>query len=155
MEDIRLKLTVRDFFGYVLAYLFWILAAAVGMLAVFEARSALNAIWPALGSGVRWQWTLRPIDRFGLVFLGLVWLVYAIFCEHYYRSAITEVRFREFRGKKAPALESGRASWVARQLARMGLDVLAYRFAITIAPPVALALVSFLVIQLAFWLLLR
>ena len=153
MEDIQLKLTVRDLFGYILAYLLWLLAVSAGMLAMFEARNALNAIWPVLGSGIRWQWTLRPIDRFGLVFLGLVWLVYSIFCEHYYRSAITAVRIREFKGKRAPALEDGRARWAARQLARMGLDVLAFRVAVTIAPPIALWLISFLIKQLAFWLL--
>ena len=155
MLDIELKLTVRDFFGYVLAYVLWLLAAAVALVAVFEARTALNVMWPALGSGVRWGWTLRAVDRFGLVFLGLVWLVYAIFCEQHYRSAITAVRIRAFKGKKAPALEDGQARWAARQLARMGLDVLASRVAVTIAPPLALWLVSFLVKQLAFWLLLR
>jgi len=155
MLDIELKLTVRDFLGYVLAYLLWLLAVSVGMLAVFEARNALNVLWPVLGSGVRWGWTLRAVDRFGLVFLGLVWLVYAIFCKHHYRSAITAVRIREFRGKRAPALEDGRTRWAARLLARAGLDVLVHRVAVTVAPPIALWLVSFLVIQLAFWLLLR
>jgi beta-lactamase regulating signal transducer with metallopeptidase domain len=153
VEDIQLKLTVRDFFGYVLAYFLWLLAVLAAMWTVFEARNALNVMWPALGSGIRWQWTLRAVDRFGLVFLGLVWLVYAIFCEHYYRSAITAVRIREYRGRKAPALQSGQARWAARQLARMGLDVLAFRVAVTIVPPIALWLVSFLIKQLAFWLL--
>jgi hypothetical protein len=155
MLDIELKLTVRDVFGYVLAYLLWLLAVSVGMLAVFEARNALNAIWPVLGSGPRWGWTLRPIDRFGLIFLGLVWLVYAIFCEHHYSSAITAVRVRRFRGKEAPALEDERAPWAARQLARMGLDVLIPRVAVTITLPIVLWLVSFLIKQLAFRLLLR
>lgn len=155
MEDIRLKLTVRNVLGYVLGYLLWLVAVSMGMLAMFEARNALNAIWPTLGTGIRWTWTLRAVDRFGLVFLGLVWLVYAIFCEQHYRSAITAVRIREFRGRKAPALESGQARWAARQLVRLGLDVLVPRFLVTIAPPVALWLVSFLVKQLAFWLMFR
>jgi hypothetical protein len=155
MENIRLKMTVRDLFGYALAYLFWIVAAAIGMLAAFELRTGLNVIWPALGSGVRWTWMLRAVDRFGLVFLGLVWLVYAIFCEHYYRSAITEVRMRDFKGKLAPALESGEARWPARLLARLRLDILAYRVAVTLAPPIALALVGFGITQLGFWLIFR
>jgi hypothetical protein len=155
VENIQLKLTFRDVLGYILAYLFWMVAAAASMLAAFELRTGLNVIWPALGSGVRWAWTLRAVDRFGLVFLGLIWLAYSIFCEHYYRSAITEVRFRDFRGKKAPALQSDRASWAARFLARMGLDILAYRIAITVAPAVGVWLIGFLVMQLGFWLLLR
>jgi hypothetical protein len=155
MESIRLKMTVRDLLGYALAYLFWLVAAAMAMLAVFELRNALNVIWPSLGSGIQWEWTLRPIDRFGLVFLGLVWLVYAIFCEHYYRSAITEVRFRDYRGKVAPALESERTSWAARLLARSGLDILAYRIAVTIGPAIGVWLIGFLAKQLGFWLLLH
>lgn len=72
MQDLQLKLTVRDLFGYGLAYLLWFLTLAAGLLAVLEARNALNVIWPVLGSGMRWTWTLRAVDRFGLVFLGLV-----------------------------------------------------------------------------------
>lgn len=63
MEDIQPKLTVRDFSGYVLAYLLWLLAVSATMWAVFEARNALNVMWPELGSGIRWRWTLRPADR--------------------------------------------------------------------------------------------
>ena len=32
--------------------------------------------------------------RFGLIILGLIWLVYVIFCEQHYRSAITAIRLR-------------------------------------------------------------
>jgi hypothetical protein len=154
MEDIKLKMTARDVFGYILAYMLWFLAIAVAMLAMLEARNALNAIWPVLGSGVRWGWTLRPVDRFGLVFLGLAWLVYELYTENHYRTAITAVRIREYKGKVAPALEDERANWAMRQFARLGLDVLAPRFAITILPPLAIWLVSVLVKWVAFRLLL-
>jgi hypothetical protein len=155
MENIELKLTFRDFFGYVLAYFLWLAAAAMGMMAILEARNALNAMWPVLGSGNQWTWALRPVDRFGLVFLGLVGLVYAIFCEHHYRTAITAVRVRAYKGRQAPALENEKASWASRYLARMGLDILAPRFATTIVPPIAVWLVSFLIKELAFRLMVR
>lgn len=155
MEDINLKLTFRHVFGYILAYLFWFLTASIGMLAMLEARNALNMLWPVLGSGVRWTWILRPVDRFGLVFLGLVWLVYEIFVENHYRTAITNVRIREYRGKTAPALASDRANPVMRQLARMGLDLLVPRFIATILPPIAIWLVSLFLKWLAVQLLLR
>lgn len=154
MRDIPLKLTVRDLFGYGLAYLLWFLTLSVAMVAMLEVRNALNAAWPVLGSGSQWTWTLRTVDRFGLVFLGLVWLSYEILAEYRYRMAITAVRVRQFRGKKAPALNDERSHWALRYLARMGLDLLAPRFAVTILPPVAIWLVSYLVKQLAFRLLL-
>ena len=83
-----------------MAYLLWFLTLSVGMLAVLEVRNVLNAVWPVLGSGIRWAWTLRAADRFGLVFLGLVWLSYEILAEYRYRLAITAVRVRQFRGKR-------------------------------------------------------
>ena len=89
MNDITPRLTIGDIIGYLLAYMCWICTAAAGMLALLQARNALNVLWPAAGGS---HWVLRPIDRFGLVLMGLLWLVYVIFCEQNYRTAITAVR---------------------------------------------------------------
>ena len=155
MEGIRLRLTARDCFGYVLAYVFWLLALALGALALFGTRNAFNTIWPLFGTDFQWRWILRAVDRFGLVFLGVVWLVYELFVESHYRSAITAVRVREFKGRKAPALQDGQANWATRWLARMGLDVLVPRFVTTISPLIAVYLVSSFAKWLAFQSLLR
>jgi hypothetical protein len=76
MKDIMPRLTLRDILGYAIAYMFWLVAALIALVAMFMARTALNVLWPALGLN---RWVLRSVDRFGLVFMGLVWLVYVIF----------------------------------------------------------------------------
>ncbi len=155
MEDIRLRLTARDCFGYVLAYVFWLLALAIGALALFGTRNAFNTIWPLFGTDFQWRWTLRAVDRFALIALGIVWLAYELFVEHHYRSAITAVRLRNFKGKKAPALQDGQANRAMRKLAHMGLDVLVPRFITTVSPLIAICLVSVFAKWLALQLLLR
>jgi hypothetical protein len=155
MDDVQLRLRFRHVVGYILAYLLWILVIAIGMVAVLEARNALNVVWPLLGSGVHWQWVLRPVDRFGLVFAGLAWLVYTIFAEDWFRLAITAVRRREQKGIRAPALAAEHAVWPARYLARLGLDVLASRFVRALVPAIGVLLVSLGIKSLAFGLLTR
>jgi hypothetical protein len=155
MDDVQLRLRFRHVVGYILAYLLWILVIAIGMVAVLEARNALNVVWPLLGSGIHWQWVLRPVDRFGLVFAGLVWLVYAIFAEDWFRLAITAVRRREQKGVRAPALAAEHAMWPARYLARLGLDVLASRFVRAMVPVVGILVVSTGIKALAFGLLVK
>ena len=154
MDDVLLELRFRHVVGYVLAYLLWLLAIAIGLIAVFEARNALNVVWPLLGSGTHWQWILRPVDRFGLVFAGLAWLVYMIFAEDWFRVAITAVRRREHRGL-APAATGWAGTWTGRKLARLGLDVLASRFVRAMVPVIAIWVASIGIKELAFWLLAR
>ncbi len=155
MDDILLKLRFRHVVGYILAYLLWLLAITIGLIAVFEARNALNVVWPLLGSGTQWQWILRPVDRFGLVFAGIVWLVYMIFAEDWFRLAITAVRRREQKGVALTALAGWGHTWAGRRLARLGLDVLASRFVRAMVPVIAIWLVSIGIKALAFELLIR
>ena len=82
MDDVTPRLTVGDVFGYILAYMCWISTAGAGMLAVLQLRNTLNVFWPLISDN---RWVLRPIDRFGLVLMGLVWLVYVIFVEQHYQ----------------------------------------------------------------------
>jgi hypothetical protein len=152
MEDMRPKLTVRDIFGYLMSYLCWLCTAAVGMLAVLQTRNALNVIWPVLGGS---HWVLRPVDRFGLVFLGLLWLMYVIFVEQHYRLSVTLVREKRFRVRTDPTAKpsqppSGR---FMKLLYRMGLDVLALRFALTLMVPLVWFMVTYLIQQLGFQLI--
>lgn len=155
MEDIQPRLRFRHVVGYALAYLLWLLVITIALVAVLEARNALNAVWPLLGSGVRWGWVLRPVDRFGLVFAGIAWLVYMIFAEDWFRRAILAVRRREQGGIGVPGMAGGRGNWVVRRLARLGLDVLASRFVRALAPVIAIWLISLGVKWLAFELLAR
>jgi hypothetical protein len=152
MEEIDPKLTVRDVLGYLLAYLFWILAAALGMVAILQARSALNAMWPVVSDN---RWLIRPIDRFGLLFLGLSWLVYVIFVEQHYRTAITLVRTRRVRARLGMSMRqrSAQGSRVMRMLQRLGLDILARRLVPTLIAPLILLILGLLIARLAFFLI--
>jgi uncharacterized membrane protein len=144
MYDIRPQLKLRDIFAYAIAYMFWLLAALVALVAVFMIRMALNAFWPVTGWN---RWLLRPIDRFGLLFLGIVWLVYVIFCEQYFRSSITEVRVRRMNAsmRVTPRPETTVPNGFMRAMARLGLDVLARRLVLTFAIPLAVLGLAYLV----------
>jgi hypothetical protein len=142
MEDFRPSFTFGDLVGYLLAYMCWIATAAVSLATMLFARNALNVIWPILHGN---RWLLRAIDRFGLVFLGLVWLVYVIFVEQYYRTSITDVRNRRYRyhieptRKHMPAPDNKLLAF----LNRLGLDVLGRRFVISFGVPLIILGISY------------
>jgi len=158
MEEVKLRLTAGDVFGYVLAYMCWLLTAALTMLTLFMVRTALNIAWPVMvGTEATDRWVLRAIDRFGLVFLGLVWLVYVIFVEQHYRSSITEARMRRYKEQtrltpRAEPIQKNRAMSFLR---RLGLDILARRLVPTVGIPLAILGVAYLVYRLSFVLLVR
>ena len=134
MYDIQPKLTLRDLLGYAIAYMFWLLVALLALGAVFMLRAALNVFWPAM----EWnRWLLRAVDRFGLVILGLLWLVYVIFCEHQLRSSITEVRNRRMQAKMQSKVqvEGADGNRFVKALRRLNLDVLARRLLPTLSIP--------------------
>jgi hypothetical protein len=158
MEKVKPKLSAGDVFSYVLAYAFWLLNAALSMLALFMARTALNTAWPVLvGTEATDRWLLRAVDRFGLVLMGLLWLVYVIFVEHQYRSSITEARTRRHKEQTrlTPRAEPVPKYRLMRFLRRLGLDILARRLVLTMGIPLAVLGISYLVYQLSFVFLAR
>ena len=148
-EQVRPRLTFRDVLGYLLAYLCWILGAATSMLALFVIRQMINVMWPALGGS---RWVLRAVDRFALVFLGLVWLVYSIFTEQFFRMAITEVSLRRHKARVDPSPNPPPEPKTAlgRHLRRIGLDILARRVSTAIGIPVLILGSAYGLFQLAF-----
>jgi hypothetical protein len=158
LEQVQPKLTAGDVLSYVLAYMCWLLTAALSMATLFMVRTALNVAWPVMvGTEARARWALRAIDRFSLVLLGLVWLVYVIFVEQYYRSSITEVRTRRYskQTRPTPRAEPAPKNGLMRFLRRLGLDILARRLVPTMGIPLAVLGVSYLIYQLSFVLLAR
>jgi hypothetical protein len=152
MEDIEPRFTVTDAFRYLVAYACWLIAALVAMVTLLVMRNTLNVIWPILGGS---RWVLRPIDRFGLVFLGLVWLVYVIFIEQHYRSSITLARTRRHKRRtnidgRTEEMPDGR---IMRFFRRLGLDILVQRFVPTVAGPLVLLALTYLLQQGVFTLL--
>jgi len=144
MEEISPKLTVMDLLGYLLAYVCWLFTASLSILTVLLMRNALNLLWPLMGGN---RWVLRAADRFGLVFLGLVWLVYVIFAENHFRSSITDVRLRRAKTRARPLLRAAEAQMDpgTRVLRRLGLDILLQRVVPTVAGPVAVLALSYVV----------
>ena len=158
MEEVSPGLTAGDVFSYALAYTCWLLTAALSMIALFMVRTAFNVAWPAMvGTEATDRWVLRAIDRFGLVFMGLVWLVYVIFVEHQYRTSITEARMRRYREETrlTARADSAPRSGLMGYLRRLGLDILARRLAPTMGIPLAVLGIAYLVYWLSFVLLAR
>jgi len=144
-DQVNRRFSVQDLPRYVLCYLCWLLTAAATMFSLLLIRNALNVIWPLLGGS---KWLLRPIDRFGLVLMGLGWLVFVLFLEHYYRAGVSTALLRRQRTAGQPAPSSMRA--LPRVLRRWGLDLLALRFVCTLAIPVVLAAAAYLAQQVVF-----
>jgi hypothetical protein len=143
-----------------LAYWFWILGAAVSMIALFMTRQMINVVWPVIGQfvpaiGERVKWTMRAIDRFALVFLGLIWLVYSIFTEQFFRTAIGDARQRRLKARVDPSPNPPPEPKTAlmRHLRKIELDILARRALYAIGIPILILGAAYGIWQLAFVLL--
>jgi len=140
---------VQDILLYALAYALWVASVVACVVAVIELRAAINVLWGALG---RSRYTLGLADQLVLLVGGLIAFVYVTFLEGYYRRSIT-YQVDETK-PDAPLSTPPRQSRLGQWLARAGLDVLLRRFAVTLAAPLGLLLVSRALTELA-WLLMR
>jgi hypothetical protein len=77
--------------------------------------------------------------------MGLGWLVFVLFLEHYYRTGVSTALRRRLQSAGQLALGSDRA--IPRALRRWDLDLLALRFVRTLAIPLALAAAAYLAQQ--------
>jgi hypothetical protein len=135
-------LSVTDLLKYLVGYVCWTITAAAGLVSMLLTRMMLNVAWPALGGN---RWVIRAVDRFGLVLMGIIWLVFVIYLEHYYRVGVTMGL-----AKRSRADIAQHKSRLGRYLRHTGLYFLARRFALTLGIPVAIGLLSYLLQQLAF-----
>ena len=72
----------------------WIITGVLGLLGILIARSVVNKTYIALRLN---PWALGAVDKWGFLLLGLVWLVFVIVCENYYREGIEgNVLWRRF-----------------------------------------------------------
>jgi|GEM_PF-4797810 len=142
MEDIKPKFKARDILAYLIAYGLWLICAVVGLLAVFQVRNSLNFIWPLISTTNQWRWILRPVNNFGLVFLGLLWLVYVIWIEHLFRNGVTILRARREGLNVVASIPDvpDRVFW--RFLRRLNIDVVVRRFVVFFAIPAAVFIVA-------------
>ena len=75
----------------VLYIVLWLASAALALFAMIQLRQFLLIDFPIMvlmPSGLS-QYGQRAIDRFGTVILGLLWLIFAIGSESYFRRLLT------------------------------------------------------------------
>ena len=66
------------------SYVLWLVTAALGIVGILIGRGLLMEIAYALGVN---PWTRSAIDKFGVIILGVGWLILTYTAEAYYRKA--------------------------------------------------------------------
>ena len=66
------------------SYVLWFVTAALGIVDMLIARGLLMEIAYALGAN---PWTYSAIDKFGVIILGIGWLILTYTAEAHYRKA--------------------------------------------------------------------
>lgn len=89
MQDNSERTLLRSLPLYLACYALWLAFSAVGVWLLFAARAALFAlsIWLRLN-----PWQVRAVDNFGIVTLGLVWLMAILLLEYYLRQGVARQR---------------------------------------------------------------
>jgi hypothetical protein len=77
---------------YLAAYALWIGFSALGVWLVFALRSALVRLAFVLRFD---PWQVRAVDNFGVVTLGLIWLIGILLLEYYLRRGVLKNRLWE------------------------------------------------------------
>lgn len=80
---------LRRISPYVLCYLLWGITIALAFLNLIVVRNLYLTIMGVLSVQ---SWSASAIDKITFLFLGIVWLVLAIFSEDYYRISISKNR---------------------------------------------------------------
>jgi hypothetical protein len=111
-------------------------------VAVVEFRSTINMLWVMTGHS---RWTLGVADQLSVLLGGLVAFVYIVFLESYYRRNVTQQST-----KSETVNDVSSPSRVSQRLDNLGLYVLLWRFAWTIAIPIGLLVASLVMRRAAF-----
>jgi len=77
----------RTALSVVLAYGLWLASAALSLWLVLQIRFLLLVELPMRMLNIN-HWAFSAIDKFGLVILGVVWLVLVVVSEEYFRRMI-------------------------------------------------------------------
>ena len=136
---------LREIFGFLTAYLLWILTAASGIYVLFRIERTLNLIWPLLSGN---RWSLRAVNRFYLVGAAVAWLSYVMVTEEFFRRSITDRP--TLRQRTRAEASDHRSSGEDGLLRRLGLDVLARRFLIAASIPLVLFILERIAYGLTF-----
>lgn len=72
---------------YLLGYAIWAALFIAGMWYVVQITALFSQIGLALSFN---RWLLGAISKYGILLLGLVWLIYALYLEHYLRTGVQQ-----------------------------------------------------------------
>ncbi len=133
MDTTDVRLTIGDVLRYLLAYGLWILLSAASGLLLLLWREPIKQLTALSLAGnpyykihvVEAGGIVNSVDRFGLLVMGIVWVVYIIFAEEYLRGGIASARERRLRASLSPVTTS--AAVPESRLRRWELDILAQR----------------------------
>lgn len=80
---------MRKILPYILAYLLWIVTAALGFLDLIMARKLCLTLMAMISFN---RWVAGAVDKFSFLIFGIIWLILVIFSEYYYRRSIFKKR---------------------------------------------------------------
>jgi hypothetical protein len=134
MDDTVYRTTWREALAYLLAYALWIVLSAATGLALLMLRSAVSPLMTVLLARntyyqmhvVELGGTVNSIDRLFLIVFAIIWLVFMLWMEEYFRTSI--VKARERRARAALAEDGKPVAETALQ--RWSLDLLLRRAAV-------------------------
>ena len=150
MNDYEDKLTWRDALAYLLVYSLWVVVSAAAAYALVLLRSAFPPPLTILLARnlyfhthtVELRGMIDSFDRLLLIVLAIVWIIFSLWVEEYFRASIAKSRERRARARiasdGAPVAETGLQRW--------SLDLFPRRLAIAAAFPAG-ALVIYALIE--------
>lgn len=73
---------------YIACYVIWLAYGALSLWTVLQVRNALLGLLPVIG-----PWVMGAVDKFGILILGLIALIWVLYLEHYLRTGVDVGRF--------------------------------------------------------------
>jgi hypothetical protein len=73
---------------YLTCYVLWFVYGALSLWTILQYRDAILGLLPVIG-----PWIMGAVDKFGILFLGLLALIWVLYLEHYLRTGIEENKF--------------------------------------------------------------
>jgi hypothetical protein len=147
-NEVQSRLTWRDTLAYLLAYALWIIYSGAAGVIMLLLRSAITPPLTILllrnpyflTHTVELRGMVSALDRTALIIFAIVWVVYMIWLEEWFRGSVKQVRDRRLRaalsGAGQPLIETGLQRW--------SLDLLLRRAALAAIFPAALTLLYFM-----------
>lgn len=147
-NEIQSRLTWRDTLAYLLAYALWIIGSGTAGALMLLLRSPLTLLIAALLARnpyfethtVELRGMVSALDRLALIVFAIIWVVYMIWLEEWFRGSVKQARERRLRavfsGADQPLIETGLQRWSLDPLLRRAVRAAIF--------PGALALLYFI-----------